>query len=76
MKEVTLVMDAQVTVVLKGLTEEQAGAFERIGREGLRPVEAAMMGRLCADDVQLLHCKTFIRDENDARNSNLQEEEN
>ena len=66
MKEVTLVMDAQVTVVLKGLTEEQAGAFETIGREGLLRVEAAMKSQLGADDVQLLHWKTFIRDENDA----------
>ena len=64
MKEVTLLLDTQTTIIFKGLTDDEADAFVKIGDGKLRQLEEAMKKELSVDDVHVLKWKTFIRDEN------------
>ena len=62
MKEVTLVFDTQVTIVLNGLTEEQAAGYEKLSRGQLQKLGTAMGYQLGADDANILRYKAFVRD--------------
>lgn len=59
MKEATVIYTAQITSVMKGLSNEHV----KMDAEQLRWVGEAMKQQLGVDDVQILKQQVFIRDE-------------
>lgn len=70
MKEITVIYNAQVTQILRNLTEEEAEGWERVLTSPVagKAAAAGLWDTLDADDVNVDDLQVFIRDEKEAEN--------
>ena len=70
MKEITVIYNAQITQILRNLTEEEAEDAERVltSRVAGKAAAAGLRDALDADDVNVDDLQVFIRDDHEVEN--------